>query len=154
MTKHQNWLILLWTSLVKLTFIIAPNFPSKTRGEMKLLAQLGRQYKNQRNIYTYHGSFLVYRTVPAFPRTSHTAVVLALLPVIVATCKLKRQLSDSQHRMQTMARWKSGLLLVVSANSVNCETQRMSPSISLTLVRHIFRGSEGSENTRRLRLSN
>ena len=45
-----------------------------------------------------------------------------------------------------MARWKSGLLpLVVFASRVNCDTQSTSPSMSLTLERHIR--PEPSSNT-------
>lgn len=52
-----------------------------------------------------------------------------------------------------MALWKSGLLpLLVLARRVNCDTQRISPSISFTLAFHILLGSTGSLNTRRFRL--
>ncbi len=53
---------------------------------------------------------------------------------------------------RTIARWKSGLSLVVFANNVNCETHKISPSISFTLAFHIFFGSVGSEKTRRPKL--
>ena len=52
----------------------------------------------------------------------------------------------------TIARWKSGLLpLYVFAKSVNCETQRTSPSISFTLYFHI-EPVAWSSNTRIWRL--
>ena len=40
-------------------------------------------------------------------------------------------------RTHTIARWKSGFPLAVVAKSVNCETQRTSPSMSLTFFFHI-----------------
>ena len=39
--------------------------------------------------------------------------------------------------IHTIARWKSGFPLVVFAKRVNCETQRTSPSMSLTFFFHI-----------------
>lgn len=51
-----------------------------------------------------------------------------------------------------MALWKSGLFWDVLPMRVNCETQRISPSISLTLDFHIFPESFGSSNTRKERL--
>ena len=40
-------------------------------------------------------------------------------------------------RVHTIARWKSGFPFAVVAKSVNCETQRTSPSMSLTFFFHI-----------------
>lgn len=54
--------------------------------------------------------------------------------------------------VRTMARWKSGFPLDVLANSVNCETQRTSPSISLTFFFHIA-PDDSSEKTLSERLS-
>lgn len=54
--------------------------------------------------------------------------------------------------VRTMARWKSGFPLGVLANSVNCETQRTSPSISLTFFFHIA-PDDSSEKTLSERLS-
>ena len=51
----------------------------------------------------------------------------------------------------TMARWKSGLLpFEVIASKVNCETHRISPSMSLTFFFHICPAA--SENTLSWRL--
>lgn len=50
----------------------------------------------------------------------------------------------------TMARWKSGLFpFEVFAYSVNCDTQRISPSMSFTLDFHIFCGLAWSAKSRR-----
>ena len=50
--------------------------------------------------------------------------------------------------IHTIARWKSGFPFAAVAKSVNCETQRTSPSMSLTFFFHMDEGSVGSENIR------
>ena len=59
--------------------------------------------------------------------------------------------ANEEGEIRTIARWKSGFLpLDVFAMRVNCDTQRISPCISLTFSFHM--SPEGLENTLRVNL--
>jgi hypothetical protein len=86
------------------------------------------------------------------PRRWHTVLVKARSPAIMTKTRDHQLKVKFTKKKITIARWNCGLFpFAVLANSVNCETQRMSPWISLTLAFHAL--SDSSEKTRKFKLA-